>query len=244
MTRFVILAAPRTGSNLLCTLLNSHPDVLCHHELFNPDGIFYALNYRNRSHLFGDREVRDSDPDSFLQRVWSNNEGASCIGFKMTRGQHDAVMQGLIEETGILKIVLSRKNRLKTFVSEQMAVQSGQWEVYSSGELKTGHPGLRIDVESLKAHCDLNTRFYKGIRDSLNKTQQDFIEIVYEEIFSKPVHVRLLGFLGVKTTRIRLVEASVKQNDRDLRCLITNYQELEKSLVGSDHLAELYDCEY
>ena len=37
-TRFVILAAPRSGSNLLCTLLNSHPEILCHHEVFNPVG--------------------------------------------------------------------------------------------------------------------------------------------------------------------------------------------------------------
>ena len=37
-TRFVILAAPRSGSNLLCTLLDSHPEILCHHEVFNPVG--------------------------------------------------------------------------------------------------------------------------------------------------------------------------------------------------------------
>ena len=28
---------------MLCTLLGSHRDVLCHHELFNPDGAYYAL---------------------------------------------------------------------------------------------------------------------------------------------------------------------------------------------------------
>ena len=38
--RFVILAARRSGSNLLCSLLGSHPHVRCHHELFNPNGIF------------------------------------------------------------------------------------------------------------------------------------------------------------------------------------------------------------
>jgi len=33
--RFVILNAARTAA-IICTLLNSHPEVLCHHEIFNP----------------------------------------------------------------------------------------------------------------------------------------------------------------------------------------------------------------
>ena len=32
---------------MLCTLLGSHPDVLCHHELFNPTGVYYALELRD-----------------------------------------------------------------------------------------------------------------------------------------------------------------------------------------------------
>ena len=32
---------------MLCTLLGSHPEILCHHEVFNPSGIFYALYYRD-----------------------------------------------------------------------------------------------------------------------------------------------------------------------------------------------------
>ena len=51
MTRFVILAVPRTGSNLLCTLLNSHPEILCHHEVFNPQGIFTALTHRHQEDM-------------------------------------------------------------------------------------------------------------------------------------------------------------------------------------------------
>ena len=32
---------------MLCTLLGSHEDVLCHHELFNPRGVYYALELRD-----------------------------------------------------------------------------------------------------------------------------------------------------------------------------------------------------
>jgi LPS sulfotransferase NodH len=65
--RFVILAAPRTGSNWLCSLLNSHPDVLCHHELFNPSGVFYALGHRDGALDLGTPEERDRRPLAFLE---------------------------------------------------------------------------------------------------------------------------------------------------------------------------------
>ncbi|MCA9265021.1 MAG: sulfotransferase, partial [Planctomycetales bacterium] len=69
MKRFVILAVPRTGSNLLCTLLNSHPEILCHHEVFNPQGIFLALTQRDRPHSLPSLDERNRDPLRFLDEV-------------------------------------------------------------------------------------------------------------------------------------------------------------------------------
>ena len=51
---------------MLCTLLGSHRDVLCHHELFNPDGAFYALELRDGSFDLGGIGERDRDPLAFL----------------------------------------------------------------------------------------------------------------------------------------------------------------------------------
>ena len=65
--RFVILAAPRSGSNQLCTLLNSHPEILCHHEVYNPSAIFYALDLRDGTIELGTRDERDWRPLEFLE---------------------------------------------------------------------------------------------------------------------------------------------------------------------------------
>ncbi len=236
------MAAPRTGSNLLCTLLNSHPEVLCHHELFNPNGIFYALEYRDGSMDLGSMEARDREPLAFLQRVWEHRLGASCVGFKMTRGQSDAVLQALIGDPETLKILLYRRNRLKTFVSEQLARQTDRWEVYARDQLVTGTPRLHIDVESFRAHCDLNAGFYQNIKHALQSGRQRWIEVAYENLLTGSEHVRLLEFLGVGATRTKLMQSSIKQNDTDLRTHIENFQELELALEGSGYLEELYDC--
>ncbi len=242
-TRFVILAAPRTGSNLLCTLLNSHPEVLCHHELFNPNGIFYALEYRDGTLDLGSMEVRDREPFAFLQRVWEHPQGASCVGFKMTRGQDAAVMKGLIEDAGVRKILLYRRNRLKTFISEQLARQTDRWEVYTRSELAPVTPRLHVDIEAFKAHCGLNNGFYRGIEQALESAGQRWVETAYEDILTAPEHVRLLEYLGVEATGVKLTQSSIKQNNKDLRTHIENFQELERAFRGSEHLAELYDYE-
>lgn len=242
-TRFVILAAPRTGSNLLCTLLNSHPEVLCHHELFNPNGIFYALEYRDGSLDLGSMDARDLEPFAFLQRVWDQPQGASCVGFKMTRGQDRAIMQTLIEDPGVLKILLFRRNRLKTFISEQLARQTDRWEAYAREDLATVTPRLHVDVESFKAHCDLNESFYQEIEEALRSGQQSCIETAYEDILTGSEQARLLEFLGVEAPDTKLTQASVKQSNRDLRTHIKNFQELELALDGSEYLMELYDNE-
>lgn len=242
-TRFVILAAPRTGSNLLCTLLNSHQQVLCHHELFNPNGIFYALEYRDGSLDLGSMEARDREPLAFLRRIWEHPQGASCLGFKMTRGQDTDVMQSLIEDAGVLKILLYRRNRLKTYISEELARLSDRWEVYSTDELATDVPKLHVDVESFKAHCELNQIFYHDIERALQAGRQPWIETTYEDILAAPEHARLLKFLGVEAADTKLMHSSIKQSHRDLRAHIDNFQEIERALEGSEYLAELYDYE-
>jgi LPS sulfotransferase NodH len=215
--------------------------VLCHHELFNPEGIYYALDHRDGSIDLGSMAERDREPLAFLQRVWENTQGAPFVGFKMTRGQNETVIRSLIGDSGVSKIVLYRKNRLKTFVSELVARQTNQWEAYAEDELVSNAPKLHIDVPSLRAHSDLNDRFYAEITHSLKVKRQPYIEMFYENILSEKEHARLLEYLGVETNRVRLTPSSIKQNDSDLRSLIENFHELETALEGSDYLAELYD---
>jgi len=240
-TRFVIFAAPRTGSNYLCTLLNSHPEILCHHELFNPRGIFYALDHRDGSIDLGSVADRDRRPLEFLQDVWLAAAGSTCTGFKMTRDQDDIVIRHLLDDPAVRKIVLRRGNRLKTFVSQLIAEQTDRWEAYDRTELPDDVDKVRVDVASLKAHVARNERFYDSILRPLRARRQRFIEVTYEELHSRSQHHRLLAFLGVKAVDEPLRASSVKQNPCDLRALIANFAEVESELRGSEFADELHD---
>jgi LPS sulfotransferase NodH len=242
-SRFVVLAAPRTGSNWLCSLLNSHPDVLCHHEVFNPSGIFYALARRDGSLDLGTREERDRRPLAFLERVWRNPLGFACVGFKMTRGQDEQVLEAVLGDRGVRKIVVKRRNRVKTFVSELIARRTGQWEVYDRADLVAERPRVEVDPAELRLNVAQNDAYYARLEAALRRSGQAFVAVAYEELSSDRERLRLLEFLGVRPAPEVLRASSVKQNSTDLRRLVANFDELAAALRDTEFGPELYSTE-
>jgi LPS sulfotransferase NodH len=240
--RFVILAAPRTGSNWLCTLLDSHPEVLCHHEVFNPAGIHLALSQRGRMDL-GSVEARNRDPGAFLARLWSLSFGQRAIGFKITREQPASVFEAVFADPTIRAIVLRRANRLRTMLSERIAQETGRWECYRGQSChlpEADRTPLRIAITAaeLKAHAVKNERYYAGLTERLARAGHELCETAYEDLPDVQERRRLLAFLGVDSDR-ELRSATRKQGSRDLREVIANFDTLTRDLRGSRFAAEL-----
>lgn len=238
--RFVIVAARRTGSNLLCTLVDSHADVLCHHEIFNPGGIYYALGLRDSAFSLGTIAERDADPLGFLARVWANPLGKRCVGFKMTRGQDQAVIDAVLADPGVRVIVLRRTNRLKTFVSELRAERTSRWEVYDKADIATC-ARVPVDLRALDAYVADNEAFYAGIDAAVARSGSAVLRVTYERLFERAEQQRLLDFLGLAPQGVALNARAVKQNSCDLRDLVDNYEALARSLAGTPLGLELAD---
>lgn len=240
MTNFVILAAQRTGSNLLCTLLNSHPEILCHHEIFNPRGVRYAVTHRDGTFDLGSVEERQRDPLSFLDRVWGARCGHQCVGFKMTPAQEEQILQHVLARQSIKKIVLRRRNRIKTYVSVQISQRLDEWEVYDHGQLTRERPKIRVEVAQLREHIKSNERFYQQIGESLMRWPNSLIEVEYEALMTQELHRRLLDFLAVTPADSKLNASSIKQNSANLEDLVSNFTELADALKGTDLEKELH----
>jgi hypothetical protein len=240
--RFVILAAPRTGSNMLCTLLGSHPDVLCHHELFNPDGVFYALELRDGPFDLGGIKERDRDPLAFLERAWAADLGHSHVGFKMTHRQNEAVFDAVLHDADVRKIVLRRENRVRTFVSLRISEELGQWEVYREADLVSERPRVHVDVGALHESIAENESYYGDLERSLDALGQPFLRVSYERLLAGGERTRALEFLGLPEAvpgDASLRARSIRQNPASLRELVTNYDELEAALAGTALSADL-----
>jgi LPS sulfotransferase NodH len=237
--RFVILAAPRTGSNMLCSMLNSHPLVLCHHELFNPEGIHYALGHRTGEIDIGSLAERDRDPVEFLARMWRHSGGAQALGFKLNRDQNETAFAAVLSDTDVRKIVLVRRNRVETFVSELIAQATGRWESYATSDLRPYAGTIHVDAGELRDHVERNRAYYSAIRKALTSTGQPHLEVAYEDIGRNSEQRRVLDYLGIPAGRMMLQPATRKVNTSSLRELVANHTALVAALAGSELEAEL-----
>lgn len=242
--RFVILAAPRSGSNMLCSMLDSHPDILCHHELFNPAGIFYALPMREsdqqtEQEMRQRMQARDHDPLGFLaQHAWQRHAEKSVVGFKMTYQQNLAVFQAVLRAPEIQKIVLQRNNGVKSYVSKLVAEQSGVWEDYGQARAHE-HLQLELNLAHLQQDLAFNRRYYAEIDTYLRDTQQEYLQVQYEALMDSACQRKILDFLACSYQPLQT--RSRKQNPSDLRQRVKNYGQILAQCQDPEILAQLTD---
>jgi LPS sulfotransferase NodH len=243
--RFAVLAAPRTGSNWLCSMLDSHPEILCHHELFNPAGIHVALSWRGGAvdvdAVLGTQAERDRAPLAFLDRAWSQPRGCRAVGFKLNRGQNEAAFTAVLADPGVRKILLRRDNRLKTFVSERIAARTGLWESYPDSPRSGEQVRIRVDLGELRRHIDENRAYYESLTAEL--AGQDVLALRYEDLVDVPAQPAeawrpVFDFLGVGAAELKA--ETRKQNATDLRQIILNFAEVAAALRGTELEAELH----
>jgi len=227
---------------MLCTLLGSHDDILCHHELFNPRGVFYALGLRDSGFDLGGIDERERDPLAFLDRVWAADLGHSQVGFKMTPRQNETVLDAVLRDPGVRKIVLRRENRVRTFVSQQISEDTDQWEVYRDADLVAERPRVHVDVDALRESIAENEAYYDDIERVLEAAGGLYLRVSYERLVAGGERSRLLEFLGLPDAdraAMTLRVSSVRQNPAALRELVTNFAELEDALAGTALAADL-----
>ncbi|NEQ49252.1 MAG: sulfotransferase [Leptolyngbya sp. SIO3F4] len=235
---FVIISIPRSGSNYLCGLLNSHPDILCHHELFHRDEIYYALDHRDGGLNLGTKEQRNHKPKRFIQSVWENNFHCSAVGFKIFPGHNKKALDLLMKSSNIKKIILRRENQLKSYTSNLIAKKTGVYAKHRDSSLikNLSKTTIKIDFDDLKKYIASNNIFFSLIRNRLEETQQKFIEVSYEELVgTHKIQVRksILNYIGLEDFHM-LQETHNRQNSRSLSEIIENYDELVGQITGTD----------
>jgi hypothetical protein len=242
--RFAIITYPRCGSTYLATLLNSHPQILCHGELFYQQAIYYAVGYRDGSLHLGTIAERDQDPDEFLRRVWARPFGNQAVGFKLVAGQHAGAFGHVLSDQGVRNIILRRRNRLKKYVSARIADVEQNWTHYKYRFRPEDLKPIQVEVRLPEFHAYLSQEqaFYDSIMGALPGASNRRLEVDYEDFFSDQTTLcEVLRFLAVEANPAGLEPATLKRNSRNLRDIITNFDELSQALRGTEYERELYD---
>jgi hypothetical protein len=227
--RFVIIAAPRTGSSQLTVRLREHPDVLCHGEVFHRKNLYV---YWPKRDLTDDVKMelsalRQADPDALLERVLSANYGRSCVGFKIFFGQCDPVLDTILDDPAIRKVVLFRRNVLANYSSALAASRSGSWSTKEDLDPSSSHKVKFKAEQFIRFHNDYVGSF-RNVIDRLNTGREPYHLIYYEDINDAHMFASLISFIGTDPRQSRKTERRhlKKQSSPDILSRFSNPDEV------------------
>jgi hypothetical protein len=246
LTRFILLNAARTGSSMLATKLDSHPDIRCHGEVLGPGpgkagdrlvGLNYGTDPTLERRLVA---LRDSDPVRFLSEWVYRAETGAAAGFKikyeeLLKADFERVLGWLVAEESIKVIHLVRRNRLKRLVSEITATRFyGAYQIRDASKAPPV-PRFRLTAEECRADFDKQERRERRFGRMFG--DHDVFDTSYEDLVDPAAGAlhEVQAFLGVKPVELRT--ATRKMNPDELRVMIENYDELEAAFEDTPYAA-------
>lgn len=225
--RFVIVTTGRTGSELLVSLLDSHPAIRCDGEIFF---------------------TRRVAPTGFLLRHAANArfKGAGAYGFKLLA--HHAGLQDIedagrflraLHERGFLLIVLERRDLLQQAISRVRLASTQQH--YRRADSAVFSP-LRVDPMAIIAAMFLIEDAVSSVREALADIPQ--LNLVYEDDLAdaeaqQSTADRICAYLDLTPAPVE--SDLVRYAPRSTREQVENFAELAELLSGTRYGKYLND---
>ena len=214
--RFVIIGNARTGSNYLLDGLKTSPRIRMYHEIF-------------ASH---NREV-GKDFEKILSTLYQyESKSIELVGCKVFYNHlTDEEWKKLVNLRDFKVIHLTRRNRLRTLISLEIAFKTGKW-THAGNSAESKEKQVALDPQNLLKRLE---HIEEG--EALTRARfcdRPVLEVVYEDLVQSPHEIfksvgNYLGVDGIDPDQIRLKQ----QNPEGLAQLIVNYGEVESSLKNT-----------
>jgi len=197
---FVIIAMPRSGSNYLCSLLASHPLIVCHNEVFHPNEVGAYLPKEVATHNIFDVQTRDNNPRIFIERLLHESHryyrGKTEIGCKLliNTPQMDRGLDALLDFNPKV-ILLDRRDKLAVFSSIQIATKNGIW-------LSKNRPRIQEKIIFDPKEYEFRTKYLlehydRGLK-AVEHRKLPLLRMDYEELLLPKTTAEILNFLSVR----------------------------------------------
>lgn len=235
---FVILGTARTGSTMLWSYLNSHPDILCLR------GVYGSTNKINFGKFYGDLpeeyhsadliKLRNERPIEFLENfIWKEySRPYKAVGFKYfyDHDRHlsnkDELIRYFKANKAIKFLHLKRDNLLATLFSYKRALAQQQW-TKANTDFRTS-----ITVQE----CN---NYFQQILENQNRFDELFhdriLQVSYDNLLETTEQTlqEVLDFIGVKVVQLRT--ETQKNKETKLSECIANYTELKTHFKNTDY---------
>lgn len=193
--RFLVLGLPRSGTTYLMTLLNSHHQIFCTGEQFNPQAVV-GIAERDESH----QAVLDRDraPTEFVQRFFeeaADRQRGKWVGFKFMIGHNIEVLKSLENDPDLTLIYVWRDNRLAQASSMIKAARSKNWaQTRRDANIEEKiHVTPRTLSQRWHEFATYDYLFQSWLKDQPHRK----ITLEYRELFQPGFEARICDFLDV-----------------------------------------------
>lgn len=235
---FVVIAAERTGSNLLSELLSSHPRIDMNGELFNiafmDDGYVPSIepSLQRDAQLI---DLRARNVPAFLERIWtSSRERTGRVGFKLLYSHGSAnpgVLQYLRDNPWLDVIHLRRRNRLRRYVSQKRAEATAVW-----WQDKKTAASERAPMRPLEISVPAAVEDFEHVRLEEEKWEALLgdhvtLDLYYEDVIADfpGTAAQLCRFFELE--QVELTSPSQPTGEQSLARAVANFEELRTSLA-------------
>lgn len=215
---FVVLAAMRTGSNLLQSKLNAYKRIQCYGELFNPA---FVNTPKSDSHLGITKSERDLAPLGLIDRL--KESSLQLPGFRLFAGHNELVWDHVIQDHSCAKIVLTR-NPLDSWVSLQIAKSTDQWRIGNISRRKSSK--VSFIATDFKSYLEESERRQTEILRAMQISGQSAYYIRYDDLGDVEIINGLASWLGAEERIKEFHQEIVKQNPEPISEKVDNYSEV------------------
>lgn len=256
-TKFVVLSWKHTGFELLHDILNSHPEIVMHQELFNKNDILtthpailnLSLDCSNTRHVSETKWAalsRDLNTTTFLNYVWRGKladgsaikNGTKSVGFVLLPDhcQRSSTRWALDDQSDVKKIVFWREDEVSVFVSMLRNSLSTRFSETSRSSKSAVYVKPQLLQEFIDNYRDLFRNLCTSERNVKNTFCLTYEQIVNRTEFKDTTLTNLCRFLKVKPDLGGgLIDEIVRSSvDENLEKIIENYDDVEFAFRHTD----------
>ncbi len=234
-TKFFIIGLGRSGSNLMVSLLNSHPEIHCDWEILNQD-------YLNKKPIHK-RKIIQWFPRQYINYRCKNSP-KPVYGFKMLYYQYlerEKQLKSLFCSEWKM-IHIKRKNVFQQAISDMVARQTGVY--LQTVSRKQPDDMIRLDPGALLTY--IGHILHNGAHLENALANMDHCAVVYEDDLIKPELwekscSRIFRYLNIDPAPVSTITERISK--RPYASVIENYDSLVSEVKNSSY-AYLLDQQY
>ncbi len=226
---FMIIGQPRCGTNTLCEYLDSHPDAICHKELFT-----HGANALSSTDCDCPVDCRMNAPELWSW-IYRQRPGIRAVGWKWLSYHDPEFGKSFRRNPNVFKILIHRRSKLRQYLSNELSREYNLWHLRSPEEAarwRQERRPIRVDTTLMLRRINTWTRKEQYWRRK-GVLRGPVLSLHYEDFYG-PLHDEqyrmLLDFLGLRQTTNQQLPSKERTNPDPWRDLIANPKDVDIAL--------------